>query len=397
MRASHQYEYFDVVDLLESFLAGFFGGFDDGADEVFAPYKAKVSEWWDRTWNSLLDLFGGVESGSSQAAKSRFTTKERDFSFINIIKGILKLDEWVPENLSFPDLGGPIGNWLQGEINEARAAFSRMAPDWIRLLANGDFVGSMKALFGGAGSSTSMGDAWMNAGQVWNEMANADNVWYDDLGNRRTGPEPIPVSGPGAVPGADPRPTQGPPAPSTSAVRASFVAPISSATAQAGTVLSTFVTRSPTILAPLASALQRKAQEGMNSFNLGINTGMNSAVQFAIIGRNRIIAAVQLPSLYHHGFVTGQSLGSGLAAGIISTLQQVINARNQLISAGSSAPAPAPEAPRGPGFLPLSNGGTVINQTNNIAMSASEVEEFVNATNFVANLDRSRQIILGTV
>ena len=90
MRASHQYEYFDVVDLLESFLAGFFGGFDDGADEVFAPYKAKVSEWWDRTWNSLLDLFGGVDSGSSQAAKSRFTTKERDFSFLNIIKSIIK-------------------------------------------------------------------------------------------------------------------------------------------------------------------------------------------------------------------------------------------------------------------------------------------------------------------
>ena len=150
-------------------------------------------------------------------------------------------------------------------------------------------------------------------------------------------------------------------------------------------------------LAPLGGVLDNIATTAMGRFNAGLGTGFAGSIRLAFASAQAIAIAATPPNMWNTGFNTGYDLGAGVAAGIIASLGLVSSARTQLdLTAGGQNQK---SAPFGGGTTTSSSvepkQPTVVNQTNHITMSVSEVEEMVGAAKFVSSLDRQRQITLG--
>ncbi len=119
-----------------------------------------------------------------------------------------------------------------------------------------------------------------------------------------------------------------------------------------------------------------------------------------------------LPQAYH---VVGQAAGASLASGLRSQVGAVAAAAEALAAAATSA-ASAGSGGGGGGGGPTNNnqrgtafssgggrqlsslgasGSRVVNQTNNINMSASSIPELVNSVQFINSLNRERQLQFG--
>jgi TP901 family phage tail tape measure protein len=414
---------FRASDLMSAFLKSFFASFDDGADQVFDPYKQQVKDWWDRKWGSLLDIFssgGSGDVGASQDPASPMYNPGRDFSFMSIIKGILKIDEWAIEELGLPDFGASIRSWANGQINTLVSGItSNRLWKAAAAISNGDIFGALE-LLGGSGGSGSGSSPGVNGNPLvddnpWGQMPTGPWVdpWY---GEEHQGPIPQPVSRDEVTPLIEVKPRV-----DNEQVRTAVQLAVQRALGNAmggksdrrnaaggaasgfsvdlGPVGEGMTTTLIGGLSSLGGRMSAAAQAAMGLFTGALGAGFRVAANVADLGSTLVWWAAHVPSLYDEGYSTGVSLGAGIAAGIRSMLGEVAAARNELINAGGGAndrePTPSPGGPSAAGVT--QRDAPVVNQTNHITMSLAGVQELVAASNFVASLDTDRQVTLGRV
>ena len=398
---------FDMNNLLSMFLQGFFQGFDDGADEVFDPYKERLRKWWGQKWNSLLNIFttdgdsgfAGVGPGSPVA--------KRDFSFTSIIKGILNIDQWAIDELGLPDFKTQFSRWLSGQFTELNTYLSNN-PTVIALakLMKGDFAGAYRALTGQEVDNVMAnpnGDpALMPFDPRWETEVPTDwQVWFSNTPWYKAYLNLVKDVNKDSM--YEPRdryramPTT--PAPSTAEPQG-FIDPlprtVSSKTSEAGKILSTFASSVPFTMSGFKSSMERVANEAMSRFQSSLGTGMLGGTRIAAFGAQAIAIAAKPRDLYNDGFNVGYRLGQGMAAGMMATIGQIAAARQtlELTATGENAKSDPFNGGNSTASVPPKQ-PQVVNQTNHITMSVTEVEELVTAANFVGNLDRGRQIALG--
>ena len=335
------------------------------------------------------------------------------------------VDAWMtgwlgePEDIDFSGAFTSVGNGITGAWNGMidGLAATLHVPGWAVKLATGDYLGAIRDLFGGGGGDDGPDvpkadpDTYPNASDLSTEY---DKIWN----TIKNGPQPVPVAAPtppdtGPTPGATPTYFVQPQQNATSAIAAAGSALSDAADTGAQTIETfnkdvttglqniarnflTFGAGIPVAMTPFVSAMAVAGTTGTQGFAVAVGAGMIVAAAAARLGAQMVAINAQVPSLYNHGFAVGQSLGSGLAAGIISTIGAVAAARDALnatangsnarnngfSSSGSSNPVP-PKQP------------TVVQQTNHVNIDPKNVQEFFSTANFVSNLDRDRQIVLG--
>lgn len=408
---------FSFGDLLGAFVDGFFEGFETEGEKVFASWRTKVQMWWYNTIESFYNIFsvdGGRPQREGAGGIAGGYAGERDFSFMSIIKGLLKLDDWAFESLGLPAWGEQFRQWLRGQLNIIKdEILSNPTAAAVTRLLDGDFTGAFKMLTGSDKPpvpNTNNEEPW---GFFDNRWWNGDpSEWQEyqiglymerqaQLKKEREDfvrNNPPPPGVPGGLPYIPPiDPIQGPEQPG---VPLRFLDPITSGNtlAIAGDRLRTFaVSTAPLALASLAPNMQRIGTLALQRMTAAVTTGMGLANRAAYAGAQLISTNARVPDLWNHGFNVGYNLGAGMAAGMNAALALVRAARNSLNNvATSQPPPPAPgigPVPAAAGVTPR-QGGT-ISQTNYINMDLAGVQELVAAGAWVSNLDSRRQVVLG--
>jgi hypothetical protein len=325
------------------------------------------------------------------------------------LRGVLD-DIWGyfsdPPEISEVDWGsifGPVGNGLVGAWNSMVSTIrdTLNIPDWLIKYATGDYIGAIKALFGDKEKAKiPVVPPDVTHPELWTP---AQAEAFRRLQRIQMGLDPdtgLPVPTKSALPTDPTQSTPTPTAtPSGTPVPQGFLAqPIQGGVSEAGRTLSTFAKSVPMMMDGFKSGMERVASEAMRRFQSALGLGMAGGTRIVAFGAQALAIAAKPRDLYNDGFNVGYRLGQGMAAGMIATLGMIASARAEMeftaggghaksdpFNGGNSTAAVPPKQPQ------------VVNQTNHITMSLSEVQEVVAAANFVGNLDRGRQIVLGRV
>jgi TP901 family phage tail tape measure protein len=376
-----------------------------------------AANWWDRF---VENIWGTPSSFVVNLAETINGYISSASEFLNST-----LPGWFAglfDDIDFSGTFDGVGDGIAGSWNSMINGLTDMldVPDWAIKLANGDYLGAVKSLFGGGGD----GEGGKGAKpDTYPGAADLSEEYKKIFEKIKRGPEAVPVAAPEALPEVTPEitPVATPVSflPQTTAASGAmataatallqtaddgtrnvqnFSKDVSAALTDIARDFLTFGTAIPLALTPFQTGVKTSATNAMSSFNAALGAGFATAITIAAFGARATAIAAQMPSMYGHGYSVGLSLGQGMAAGIRAAIGDVIAARNALRYAGTgesdrSQPFSAP-APSSSGQIPAKT-PQLIYQTNNVNIDPKHVGEFFETAGFVSNLDRDRQIVLG--
>lgn len=286
------------------------------------------------------------------------------------------------------DLAGPVKSLIDGAIGVIKSSLDH---EWLKKLAGGDFLGAIKSLFGAGGDSNGETVPMPDFTEPFKSGPSQED---QDLFESSMGKDGIPLGGP-AVPVEDPTTTvindrnnqlkpaiattetlnddlrkalyerrrllnaaptgggggvktapSGPPhalniqqAPESNTAKSEpLKAPDTSAVTRAmdaaGQAVVAGATQIIRVTQGLASPVAGAATTAVNGFNLALITGFLRSVQISITGAAAVRAAANPGDMSGPGFTAGQSLGLGIAAGMLSTFAIVGAAAAALVNHG---------------------------------------------------------------
>lgn len=152
-------------------------------------------------FGSLNNLEGAIidDLNSTGRAISNAVTGLKE----KVVEGVIDLFPDRLPSVDLPDISGSITGWLGDEVEDIRNWIIQETPEFVRKVAEGDYLGAVRSLFGDGGGGGESG----GTSRTPSPIPQSDLEWYGDyFGNQPYMGQGDPKTG---TPGFEPAPAEG--------------------------------------------------------------------------------------------------------------------------------------------------------------------------------------------